>query len=118
MSVRGTAMARPATRSYSRPPAEVVGEVVAHAEAVVGGDGDVAGVEEAVDVGAQQQSVGERVLAAVCVGAHVGGLERGQRVLSRHGAAARCSAALPTTCTRASNPPKSSPPRDTIPNRP
>jgi hypothetical protein len=86
MDACGTVMARPAKRSYSRPPAEVVGEVVAHAEAVVGRDGDVAGVVEAVDVGAQQQSVGQRVLAAVGVGAHVGGLERGQRVFPRDGA--------------------------------
>ena len=45
-------MARPAKRSYSRPPAEVVGEVVTDAEAIVGRDGDVPGVVEAVDVGA------------------------------------------------------------------
>jgi hypothetical protein len=76
-------MARPAKRSYSRPPAEVVGEVVADAEAVVGRDGDVAGVVEAVDVGAQEQPVGQCVRAAVRVGAHVRGLERGQRVLAR-----------------------------------
>ena len=81
-------MARPAKRSYSRPPAEVVGEVVTHAEGMVGRDGDVAGVVEAVDVGAQQQAVGERVRAAVRVGAHVRGLERGQRVLARDGAQA------------------------------
>jgi hypothetical protein len=71
-------MARPEKRSYSRPPAEVAGEVVAQAEAVVGRDGDVAGVVEAVDVGAQHQAVGERVRAAVSVGAHVRGLKRGQ----------------------------------------
>ena len=76
-------MAPPAKRSYSRPPVEVVGEVVAHAEAVVGRDGDIAGVVEAVDVGAEQQAVGERVLAAVRVGAYVRGLEGGQRVLAR-----------------------------------
>jgi hypothetical protein len=46
-------MARPAKRSYSRPPAEVVSEVVADAEAEVGRDRDVAGVVEAMDVGAQ-----------------------------------------------------------------
>jgi len=86
--MRGTVMARPAERSYSRPPAEVVAEVVAHAERVVGRDGDVAGVAEAVDVGAEQQSVGERVRAAARVGAHVGGLERGQRVLARDRAGA------------------------------
>ena len=73
-------MARPAKRSYSRPPAEVVSEVVAHAEAEVGRDRDVAGVVEAVDVGAQQQSVGERVLAALRAGAHVCGL--GARTVS------------------------------------
>lgn len=39
MSVLGTLMARPEKRSYSRPPAEVAGEVVTHAEAVVGRDG-------------------------------------------------------------------------------
>src|SRR5450756_507771 len=81
-------MARLAKRSYSRPPAEVVGEVAAHAEAVVRRSGDVAGVVEAVDVGAPQQAVGERVHAAVRVGAHVRGLERGQRVLTRDGAGA------------------------------
>ena len=67
-------MARPAKRSYSRPPAEVVGEVVADAEAVVRRDGDAAGVVETVDVGAQEQPVGQRVRAAVRVGAHVRGL--------------------------------------------
>jgi len=41
-----------------------------------------------VDVGAEQQSVGERVLAAVRVWAHVRGLERGQRVLARDRAGA------------------------------
>ena len=76
-------MARPAKRSYSRPPAEVVGEAVAHVKAAVGRDGDVAGAVEAVDVGAQQQAVEERVRAAVCVGTHVRGLERRQRVLAR-----------------------------------
>src|SRR5450759_157720 len=85
---RGTVMARPAKRSYSRPPAEVAREVVAHPEAVVGRSGDVAGVVEAVDVGAQQQSVGERVRAALRIGAHVRGLEGGQRVLARDGAGA------------------------------
>ena len=67
-------MARPAKRSYSRPPAEVVGEVVTDAEAIVGRDGDVPGVVEAVDVGAQEQPVGQRVRAAVRVGALVRGL--------------------------------------------
>src|SRR5450756_1391170 len=67
---------------------EVVGEVVADAKTVVGRDGDVAGVVETVDIGAQQQAVGERVLAAVRVGAHVRGLERGQRVLAGDGAGA------------------------------
>jgi len=81
-------MARPAKRSYSRPPAEVAREVVAHAEAVVRRDGDVAGVVETVDVGAQQQAVGKRVHAAVRVGTDVRSLERGQRVLARDGAGA------------------------------
>ena len=70
MRVRGTEMARPAKRSHSRPPEEVVGEVVADAEAVVRRDGDAAGVVETVDVGAQEQPVGQRVHAAVRVGAH------------------------------------------------
>jgi hypothetical protein len=43
-SVRGTVMARPAKRSYSRPPAEVAREVAADADAVVGRD---VGVEAA-----------------------------------------------------------------------
>jgi hypothetical protein len=80
---RGTLMARPAKRSYSRPPVEVACEVVADAEAIIRRDGDVASVVEAVDVGAQQESVAERVRAAVRVGAHVRGLEGGQRVLAR-----------------------------------
>ena len=61
---------------------------MADAEAVVERDGDVAGVVETVDVGAQEQPVGQRVRAAVRVGAHVRGLERGQRVLARDGAGA------------------------------
>jgi len=88
VNARGTVMALPAKRSYPRPPAEVVGEVVADAEAVVGRDGDVASVVETVDVGAKQQAVGERVRAAVRVGAHVRGLERRQGVLARDGAGA------------------------------
>jgi hypothetical protein len=48
-------MARPAKRSYSRPPADAGEEVVADAEAVVGRDGDVAGVVQTVDVGAQEE---------------------------------------------------------------
>jgi len=69
-SAGGTAMARPAKCSYSRPPAKVVGELVAHAEAIVGREGDVAGVIQTVDVGARQQPVGERVRAAIRVGTH------------------------------------------------
>ena len=71
-------MSRLAKRTYSRPPAEVAREVVAHVVAVVRRDADVAGIVEAMDVGAEQQDVGERVLVAVRIGAHVRGLERRQ----------------------------------------
>src|SRR5437762_832149 len=59
----------------------------AHLEVRVGRDGDVAGVEEFVDVRAKEDSVVERVLMDVAVVADVRGLERGKRLLVRHRAA-------------------------------
>ena len=51
-------------------------------------DGDVAAVEELVDVGAEQQPIRHRVLAAECVWLYVRRLEHRQRVLRRHRARA------------------------------
>ena len=45
---------------------EVAREVVAHAEAIVGRDGDVAGVVEAVDIGAEQQLRSSSPLGSAC----------------------------------------------------
>ena len=60
----------------------------ADAELVVGGDRDVAGVVEAVQIGAQEQAVGDLVGAAIGVGLDVGGVEDGQAVLAGGGAGA------------------------------
>jgi hypothetical protein len=53
---------------------EVVLEPAADEEAAVGVDGDVAGVEEAVDVGAEEEAVVEAVLASGADRADVGGV--------------------------------------------
>lgn len=58
----------------------------ADAELVVGGDRHVAGVVEAVQIGAQEQAIGDLVGAAVGVGLDVGGVEDGQAVLAGGGA--------------------------------
>jgi len=67
---------------------EVVLEAPADQEAAVRGDGDVALVVEAVDVGAEEEAV---VLTVLASGGHrtdVGGVQDGEGLLSRHGAAA------------------------------
>ncbi len=68
--------------------AEVVLEAAADEEAAVGGDGDVAGVEKTVDIGAEEEAVVEAVLASFGHRPDVGGVQDGEGLLSRHGAAA------------------------------
>jgi hypothetical protein len=80
---------------------EVVLEAAADEEAAVGGDGDVAGVEEAVDVGAEEEAVVEAVLAPLGHGPDVRGVQDRDGLLSRDGAAARRVSAKGTP-TRAS----------------
>ena len=64
---------------------EIVLEPVADEEAAVGGDGDVAGIEEAVDVGAQEEAIVETVLASVSDRPDVGGVQDGEGFLAGHG---------------------------------
>jgi hypothetical protein len=61
---------------------EVVLEAAADEEAAVGGDGDVAVVVEAVDVGTEEETVVEAVLASFGGGADVGGASRTGRAFS------------------------------------
>jgi hypothetical protein len=63
-------------------------EAAADEEAAVGSDGDVAFVVEAVDVGAEEEAVVETVLASLGDGADVGGVQDGEGLFSRDGAAA------------------------------
>lgn len=67
---------------------EVVLEAAADEEAAVGGDGYVAGVEEAVDVGAEEEAVVETVVASFGYGTDVGGVQDGEGLLPGDGAAA------------------------------
>lgn len=53
-----------------------------------GGDGDVAFVEQGVEIAAEEQPVADEVLAAFGVGLDVCGIERGEGALVGHGAAA------------------------------
>ena len=52
------------------------------------GDGDVAFVEQGVEVAAEEKAITDEVLAAFGVGLDVCGIERGEGSLVGHGAAA------------------------------
>ena len=54
----------------------------------VRGDGDVAFVEQGVEIAAEEQAVAYEVFAAFGVGLDVGGVEGGEGFLAGHGAAA------------------------------
>ena len=68
------------------PVVEVRVDVVAYLELVVRGDGHVAGVEQLVDVGSQEQAVPDVVLWLFLEGPDVSRLERRKRLLARYGA--------------------------------
>lgn len=57
-------------------------------EVIVRSDGDVAGVEQLVDVGAEEDAVGERMLLHVAIIADMRRFQSGKRLLIRDGAAA------------------------------
>lgn len=67
---------------------EVGFQAAADEEAAIGSDGDVALVEEAVDVGSEEEPVVEAVLASLSDGADVGGVQDGEGFFSGDGAAA------------------------------
>lgn len=52
------------------------------------GDGDVAFVEQGVEIAAEEQAIADEVLAAFGVGLDMGGVEGGEGFLAGHGAAA------------------------------
>ena len=62
------------------------GEPGAHAEAVVRCDGDVAPVEQAVEVGTKEEAVRDVVRTTGGIRNDVGSLQGGERVLARDGA--------------------------------
>jgi hypothetical protein len=64
---------------------ELFVEAAAHLKSVVGIDGNVPAVVEFVDVGAEQDSVGDFVTALIGIGSDVGSFEDGQRVLPGDG---------------------------------
>ena len=54
----------------------------------VGGDGDVAFVEQGVEVAAEEEAIANEVLSAFGVGLDMCGIERGEGALVGHGTAA------------------------------
>lgn len=66
---------------------EVSLEAGAYRKAALLRDGDVAQVEEAVDVGPEQEAVRHLVSASLGIGPHMRGIQNGERSLARDGAA-------------------------------
>ena len=98
---------RPLELVVRLPVVELVLEVGAHAEAVVRGDRDVSAVEEPVEVGAEEEPVGDLVPAAGGVGDDMGGLEGGER---RAGGSAGTPTVSGSERSRAILPPHQAPP--------
>jgi hypothetical protein len=59
-------------------------EALADEEAVVGIDGQVASIEEGVEIRAKEKSVANLMPSPVCVGPDVGGLENRKGLLFGH----------------------------------
>jgi len=62
---------------------EIVLQLATHPEAMVGSDGDVAAVEEAVDIGSEKEAVIDSMCSAVSDGSNVGRLQYREGLLLR-----------------------------------